>query len=146
MATDGDNGSVSTQPYLNRIAATTSVEENRTLDEAFSNLPVEDIARFERMYAKNAIISALKCLGINIQWELRALQGIVLSKKSAGMTKMKALQKIEDIRSTIIDTRVKPITKLPISPAAKAEKEVPPHMRDEADAAADQWEPKEDGG
>lgn len=142
----GDNGSVPVQPYLNRLPTATSDAENRVLDNVFTRIDVETVERFERMYAKKAIVDALDALKISIRWELRQLRDIVQSKKSSGDTKIRAMEKVEAIRSFVFDARPVSVNHKKREAGSKEPKEVSTFMREEADTAADKWEPKEDGG
>ena len=142
----GDNGAVPVQEYLNRLPSTTSDAENRVLDRAFTGIDVETVERFEKMYAKKAIVDALESLGVNVRWDIRQLRDIVQNKKSAGMTKLRAMEKIESIRSFVFDARPVSINHKKREAGTNDPKEVSPPMREEADTAADAWEPKEPDG
>lgn len=142
----GGNGAAPVQPYLTRLPLTMSDAENRVLDRAFTAIDVETVERFERMYAKKAIVEALESLGMNIRWDIRQLRDIVQNKKSAGLTKLRAMEKIEAIRSFVFDARPVSINHKKREPATNDPKEVSVFMREEADTAENAWEPKEEGG
>ena len=98
------------------------------------------------MYAKDAVVSALESLGINVHWELRSYSEIVRNPKTPATLKLEGLNRIQAIRATVFDNRVGPTSKRPMSADAKEASEISPSMRQEAESASEQWGPNEEGG
>ena len=136
----------SKQFHLNLASKLLLESTARTLDEAFAEESVEMARRFAAMYAKDAVVTALESLGINVHWELRTYSEIVRNPKTAPSIRLEALSKIQSIRSMVYDNRVGPTPKRATSATLKVPAEVTSAMQKEADSAAEQWGPKEAGG
>ncbi len=132
--------------YRDRVSKIASDFDSCTLQEAFEKWDVETVRRFAAMYAKDAVVSALESLGINVHWELRSYSEIVRNPKTAPTLRLEALSKIQSIRATVFDNRVGPTPKRATSAAAKEASEVSPAMRQEAESAGEKWGPQEDCG
>ncbi len=117
--------------------------DQTTIEEAFQKGNTDSIRRFTAMYGKDATVYALVELGINVHWELRNYQEVVRDSDTTPSLRLEALGRIQAIRATVFDNRVAPTSKRPTSAAEKAEKEIPAHVRDEADSAGEVWGPKE---
>lgn len=87
-----------------------------------------------QLYAREKILSAFKEFGVDARFEVRELMRLVKSRKSSRPVKLRALERLQDLRYEVRDTRLssRVYKRTPGGPPIEQEPPLPAEMLAEA--------------